>query len=368
MEDITQKIQKLIENKKHSCLADFDFYKKILKIISYFPAQSLDNQILITLQDPDATYAMGKVAWQERFDKDIKQNEKPISVLLPEIKLVNNGVLKKDDKGHLLVDAENNNIFVYETMPTYECVIKPVNIYDIRQTTESTIDCNFKDTYNFERNVKTKDDTISFEDVDIDADYDIKYADRIVYLKNGISDNDRNIAIINAMCEINCMDVNANYTYINLLIESCKYMVLNYFNYKKNIETDMDQYSFVKIAGGYRKQAKLMQDNTDKVDYIYYYLNLNYRNIINQLTGQNPLIWDETAYINDLVDANVQGKEGLENMQMSSISTMAANDVMLSRQLSNTYNTLVGIDDNAYNNLCSEIQHQQLYTAPAYQL
>ncbi len=60
-----------------------DRFKDYLKTMAKFTSYSINNQILIALQRPDATCCAGYRAWQTKFGRQVKKGEKAIYILAP---------------------------------------------------------------------------------------------------------------------------------------------------------------------------------------------------------------------------------------------------------------------------------------------
>ncbi len=60
-----------------------DRFKDYLRTMARFTNYSINNQILIALQRPDATCCAGYRAWQTKFGRQVKKGEKAIYILAP---------------------------------------------------------------------------------------------------------------------------------------------------------------------------------------------------------------------------------------------------------------------------------------------
>ena len=58
-------------------------YAQYLKTMSRFHRYSFRNQLLIHLQNPQATFCAGYVAWQNKFERHVKKGETGIRILVP---------------------------------------------------------------------------------------------------------------------------------------------------------------------------------------------------------------------------------------------------------------------------------------------
>ena len=87
-------------------------YKNYLTTFSKFTKYSINNTILIYLQNPDATLVAGYKAWETKFKRHVKQGEQGITILAPM-------KYKKDPD-----DDESESFILY----------RPVTVFDISQT------------------------------------------------------------------------------------------------------------------------------------------------------------------------------------------------------------------------------------------
>lgn len=64
-------------------ISSSDEFKQYLAVMGRFHDYSLNNTILIALQNPDATRVAGYNQWNERFERHVKKDEKGIEILAP---------------------------------------------------------------------------------------------------------------------------------------------------------------------------------------------------------------------------------------------------------------------------------------------
>ena len=62
-----------------------DEYKAWLNSMSKFTHYSVNNQIMIAMQNPDATHVAGKAMWHKNFDRKLKSNAKGIYIKAPRV-------------------------------------------------------------------------------------------------------------------------------------------------------------------------------------------------------------------------------------------------------------------------------------------
>ena len=78
VKEITDKLEAGVVQMMNS-----DSFKNYLKVMARFHNYSLNNTILIALQDPKATLIAGYTAWQKNFGRQVMKGEKAIRILAP---------------------------------------------------------------------------------------------------------------------------------------------------------------------------------------------------------------------------------------------------------------------------------------------
>ena len=97
-------------------------FKKYLTVMSKFHNYSLNNTLLIYLQNPNATAVAGFNKWKKDFRRTVKKGEKSIRILAPILK--NKELLESDENDNQESKNENKIIVGY----------RPVPVFDISQT------------------------------------------------------------------------------------------------------------------------------------------------------------------------------------------------------------------------------------------
>ena len=126
MSNKNDKLNETIEKLEQGILNIFNSqdYKNHLKVMSKFHNYSFNNQILIYLQNPNATFLKGYKGWQNEFDRQVKKGEKGITILAPIPIKKEIEIEKKDEKDNIVKEKENVEILLF----------KPVTVFDISQT------------------------------------------------------------------------------------------------------------------------------------------------------------------------------------------------------------------------------------------
>lgn len=128
LKDITDSIETGIKE-----LFESDKYKQYLSTMSRFHKYSVNNQMLIYMQRPDATHVAGFNKWRDQFGRNVMKGEKGIKIIAPTPfkKKIEQEKLDPDTK--LPVRDENGNTVMEEKtvqIPMY----KPVVVFDVKQT------------------------------------------------------------------------------------------------------------------------------------------------------------------------------------------------------------------------------------------
>ena len=81
LKEITDRIEAGIRDIFES--GDMEKYRNYLRTMSRFHNYSLNNQALIHLQRPDATYVAGYNRWRAKFSRHVLRGEKGITIIAP---------------------------------------------------------------------------------------------------------------------------------------------------------------------------------------------------------------------------------------------------------------------------------------------
>ena len=106
-------------------------YKNYLNVMAKFPRYSINNQMLIMMQKPDASLCQSFTAWKE-MGRYVKKGEKGISILAPAPYKVEREQTKYDDKGRAVLDADGEP--VKEKVEVTIRAFKVVKTFDLSQT------------------------------------------------------------------------------------------------------------------------------------------------------------------------------------------------------------------------------------------
>lgn len=126
MDEITAKLESGVKE-----IFQGDNYKKYLDFCAKLPRYSVNNQILIMLQKPDATMCQSFTGWKE-MGRFVKKGEKGIRVLAPSPYKVEREQDKLDASGKPVLNSDGEP--VKETVEMKVNAFKPVSTFDISQT------------------------------------------------------------------------------------------------------------------------------------------------------------------------------------------------------------------------------------------
>ncbi len=128
LKDITDSIEQGIKEMWSS-----DKYKQYLSTMSRFHKYSVNNQVLIYMQRPDATLVAGFNKWRDNFGRNVMKGEKGIKIIAPTPfkKKIEETKLDPDTKLPML-DADGK--VITEEKEVKIPMFKPVVVFDVSQT------------------------------------------------------------------------------------------------------------------------------------------------------------------------------------------------------------------------------------------
>lgn len=128
LSEITDSIEKGIKE-----LFASDKYKQYLQTMSRFHRYSVNNQMLIFMQKPDASLVAGFNKWKDSFGRNVKRGEKGIKIIAPAPykKKIEKEKLDPDTKLPLL---DENGQPIKEEKEVNVSTFKVVSVFDVSQT------------------------------------------------------------------------------------------------------------------------------------------------------------------------------------------------------------------------------------------
>ena len=126
MKDITEKLEKGVEGVFQS-----DQYKKFLDTMARFPHYSMNNNLLIMLQRPDASLCQSYTGWKQ-MGRFVKRGERGIRILAPSPYKTHREQDKLDGQGRVIMGKDG--LPERESVEVEVTAFKPVSTFDISQT------------------------------------------------------------------------------------------------------------------------------------------------------------------------------------------------------------------------------------------
>ncbi len=126
MDEITVKLEKGVKD-----IFTTDSYKDYLNFCAKLPRYSVNNQILIMLQKPDATMCQSFSGWKE-MNRHVVKGEKGIRILAPAPYKMEREQDKVDASGKVILDKDGEP--VKEKVEVTVNAFKPVSTFDVSQT------------------------------------------------------------------------------------------------------------------------------------------------------------------------------------------------------------------------------------------
>lgn len=126
--EITEQLEKGINDMFTS-----EKYMRYLNTMSKFHGYSLNNTLLIALQNPQASLIAGFKSWERNFDRHVKRGEKGIKILAPSpyTKKVRQEKVNPDT-GEIILDKNGNP--VKEETEIKFTAFRVVSVFDVSQT------------------------------------------------------------------------------------------------------------------------------------------------------------------------------------------------------------------------------------------
>lgn len=126
MKDITERLERGVSE-----IFQSEKYQLFLNTMAKFPKYSLNNNMLIMMQKPDATLCQSYTGWKQ-MGRFVKKGEKGIRILAPAPFKREREQNKVDEKGKTVLDKDGKP--VKETVQIDITAFKPVSTFDLSQT------------------------------------------------------------------------------------------------------------------------------------------------------------------------------------------------------------------------------------------
>lgn len=128
LKEITANIERGIQE-----LFSSDKYRQYLATMSRFHRYSVNNQMLIYMQRPDATLVAGYGKWQKQFERHVNRGEKGITIIAPAPYKKKVEQIMRDPDTRLPLKAPDGSFMTEEvekTIPHF----RPTTVFDVSQT------------------------------------------------------------------------------------------------------------------------------------------------------------------------------------------------------------------------------------------
>lgn len=201
LKDITDSIEKGIKE-----LFASDKYRQYLQTMSRFHRYSVNNQMLIFMQKPDASLVAGFNKWKDSFGRNVKRGEKGIKIIAPAPykKKIEKEKLDPDTKLPML---DENGQPIKEEKEVNVSTFKVVSVFDVSQTEgkplpelSSDLTGNVEHYDAFMEAVKRSSPVpIDFKPIENGADGFFSYDNQSITLREGMSETQTVCAAIHEM-------------------------------------------------------------------------------------------------------------------------------------------------------------------------
>lgn len=128
LKEITDRLEQGIKE-----LFESEHYRNYLNVMSKFHEYSINNMVLIAMQNPQATLVAGFNAWKKNFGRFVKRGEKSIKIIAPapyKIKKNEEAINPETQKPIIGKDGKPVTETIEITIPAF----KVVSVFDISQT------------------------------------------------------------------------------------------------------------------------------------------------------------------------------------------------------------------------------------------
>ena len=128
LKEITDSIEKGIKE-----LFESDKYKQYLTTMSRFHHYSVNNQMLIYMQMPNATHVAGFNKWRDQFERNVMKGQRGIKIIAPTPfkKKIEQEKLDPDTRLPML---DPDGKVIIEEKEISIPMFKPVTVFDVSQT------------------------------------------------------------------------------------------------------------------------------------------------------------------------------------------------------------------------------------------
>ncbi len=250
-----EKVKAITEQLESGIQALFESeqFKNYLKTLSKFHSYSVNNTILIAMQNPDATLVAGYTSWQHDFGRSVRKGEKGIRILAPAPFKKKTEVDRLDPvtgKAVLNADGSVAKDVQEVTIPAF----KVVNVFDVSQTEGRElpsigVDELTGDVAQYENFLKALEDTcpvpVAFEQITSGAKGYFNPMEQRIALQEGMSQAQTIKTLIHEMAhqKLHSADEMLSRNTKEVEAEAVAYTIAQHYG------IDTTDYSFAYIAG-----------------------------------------------------------------------------------------------------------------------
>ena len=251
-------------------------FQKLLTVMGKFHNYSFNNNLLISLQKPDASLVAGYTAWQKKFHRHVNRGEKAIKIIAPM-------TFQREVETEKLDPVTQEVILGPDGQPEKETKqvsyqrFKVCNVFDYKQTSGDPLPflevpelTGEQENYDvFMDSIKSISPVpISFDDIPGEAKGYYSNASKEIVIQKGMSDTQTIKTAIHEVGHALCHDKDVLQTSgekkdrvtKELEAESIAFCVASYFN------IDVSDYSFPYIAGWAADRPRnVLQESMDLI-------------------------------------------------------------------------------------------------------
>lgn len=190
LKEITDGIEQGIKD-----LFQSDRYAQYLCTMSRFHRYSVNNQMLIYMQKPDATLVAGFHKWRNQFERHVKKGEKGIKIIAPTPfkKKIEEMKLDPDTKAPVL---DKDGKAMVEEKEVEFAMFRPVPVFDVSQTEGKPLPqlaANLTGSVAqyevlWEALRRSSPVSLAFEQMDADMDGYFSHSDQRIAIREGMSE------------------------------------------------------------------------------------------------------------------------------------------------------------------------------------
>ena len=288
-------------------------YTDYLRTMSRFTRYSVNNRLLIYMQNPKASYVAGYQAWQNKFERHVVKGAKGITIIAPTPykKKIEEEKLDPDTKLPML---DENGEVITEEKEIRIPMFKPVTVFDVSQTDGKPLpvlaETLVGDVQNYdvfmEAIKRSSPVPIIVEPMQQNMDGYFSLSEQNIHLREGMSEVQTVCAAIHEITHAKLHNADAedqkSHKVEEIEAESVAYSVCAYYN----IETDANSFGYIAnyVQGKSINDLKNSLDLIAKTaDEIISDIDRNYAEIMKERDAEINVDDVEPRFLNNPADA-----------------------------------------------------------------